>query len=710
MALRISKHSAWLLISVMACGGARQGAPKSPNAAAKPDASLALDAPETSLIGLEPLEDAKLAYTALTLPSSDSKRIETLTKAFAEQVRYADTRRRMGLWSEATRALAGAMAMVRTGEAERLPLSKSTRRAIAGFADAFARAHREGEALGCYSWLSRPGDPMFDDAAYEHARAVQTWMAESQLEESISWDSAEARARAHAWFPSVQFRKEAEGALAGWISVLRAASSHLGRAGSRDLRGLQVGVRNVGPELVALYLRDGDAVGAADALERADKNSGKAAAAALRAYAEHPDEKHVTPILGFLGEPVFGPDEKTSDYPRAALSAALLRALLPMAGKDPKEASFSTTLRALDMLRLSHVSSAFPRPNAARVDARLAATVLLQDVGARELGNEDVARAERALRDAEALLHEGEPDPEDTGPLRLLTYLRSRARSLAGDYAAAEAALKPMFPLRTNEPGRLELAEALEGQKKVAEATKTLREGVAPKDAKETLRIDTALARLKAFAMPTSNNVELQQAIKQLCADRPKDAALAERYSRCVAPKAAMGESAANPPPAVEARENVSAKEQAQSRAFEASADEIFRGVPLQGMSALRAAIDAGVMANDLVYPALWTQSVLPPSGADRNWLSTHIFVPAEQDPRWRGRIATFGRTGDWKALRASAHEKLEIAESDFYDGVVRFRSNDRAGAKAAWTRVVEAAPVGLQEYEFSLWFLTLKK
>lgn len=698
----MSRSAFWLLLGAMGCGGA----PAVP-AVPKADPSLASAGEADPIAGLGPVEDSALVLKALRGNAAEPGRAEGVSKAFQQQVRYADTRRRMGEWPDAVRALAGAMALVRTGEAERLPLAASTRNALAGFADAFARAGREGEALGCYLWLSRPGDPGFSDSAAAHERALETWMQEAIEEHPSSWDSALARARVHAWYPSMRAREEAETALSNWISVLRAAGSRLGRGSAGELRALQNGMRDVGPELAALYLRDGDARGAAAALERADKTNGREVAAGLRAYAEAPTEAHTLPLLALVAPQENNEPAARALYGRVALSTSFVRLLMPLSATNTQRPTFALTVAALDGFRMAYVASALPRPSAPRKDARAAAALMLQEVATRELGAEDIARAERTLNDVDALLHEGEPDLDDSGALRMLTYLRASARALDGDFKGAESLLAALLPIGSKEPGTLEYASALEGMRRDSEAQAFLRGRDAKREGRESLFLQNNALRLQTLSATTDVELgKVRAAWQALCTPPAKDASDRVRVLRCGSILAAMGLPAGKVPTAELGA--AGAESDARMVAHESAAADLFRGTP-EGMITVRGALESGVTPAELVYPALWTQSALPAGHPDRAWLSSHVFAPAELDPRWRGRVASFARTGDLNALRAAAAGKLEQAEADFYEGLAKHRLGDHSGAKASWNRVLDARPVGLQEYEFAIWFLRLR-
>ncbi len=677
-----------------ACGGASRQA-----AVPVVDSSLSASGDPDPIAGLGPLEDAAAGAQVLSVQHGRAADVSLVARAFASQVYYADTRRRMGEWEDAVHALQGAMALVRTGEAERLTLKPATRTSLAAFADDFARAGREGEALGCYLWLSRPGDSRASSSAQEHERALESWMLGGIEDHPSSWRNAMARARVHAYYPSVATRDEAESALGNWISVLREAGSRLGRGSAADLKDLQTGMRDVGVELAALYLRDGDARGAADALERADKTSGPAVAKSLRIYADAPSDKTVGPVLALMA-----PQENQERvlYAHVAPLTSLVRLFVSLNGRTSQPV-LGATLSALDVLRLSYVAPALPHGAAPRPDARAAAALLLQEVATRELGAEDVPRTERALRDADAFLHEGSPDIEDNGALRMLTFLRGSAKSLEGDFQTAEEQLRALLPIPPKEPGRLEYANALEGLARDEDARSFLTRNAPKPDSKEAFFHRLILLRLESALSPQARSLpQAKLAWQALCAPRKKDDAAQVRALRCAAIDAALHFSVSK----MSAPEAQSALTGADPRvlAHELAAVDLFTGKP-DGLALVRAALEQGVSANELVYPALWTLSAMPLGHPDRAWLSKHIFAVAEQDPRWRGRVATYARTGDVAGLRAAAHGKLEIGETDFYEGLAKHRAGDAAGANEAWTRVRKARPIGLQEYEFAHWF-----
>ncbi len=692
------------LASLVGCGGSPKAAAAPTHA---PDSMLFIAGEADPVAGLGPLQDPALVYEALSFTpvgSANAARLGLVSRAFAQQVYYADTRRRMGEWDDAVRALSGAMALVRTGEAEHLALAPATRTSLAAFADAFARAGREGEALGCYLWLSRPGDPQINHDAAEHERALEIWMLGSIEQHPSSWDSAQARARVHAWYPSWTTLNEADTALSNWISVLREAGSRLGRGSSGELRSLQTGMRDVGVELAALYLRDGDARGAADALERADNKNGREVAKVLRAYAAAPGEKTVGPLLGLLA---MQENQEPALYTRVAPLTALMRLFVSLNGKTAQPV-VGATLSALDLFRLSYVAPALPHRAAPRPDARAAAAMLLQEVATRELGAEDTARADRALNDADAFLHEGAPDLEDNGALRMLTFLRGNTRSLEGDYKSAEGLLRALLPIPPKEPGRIEYAASLEGLSRDKEALGVLGQTSSNPTSREFFFFELSQARLGALTSAEGSNKGVRASFTSLCAKESKGDSARVRALRCASIQAAIG----LPISKIAVVDGAPGAAHAEARmlAHELAAVDVFTGKP-DGMATIRAAIEQGVSANELVYPALWSLSALPGSGAgraDRTWLTSHVFAPAEQDPRWRGRVATYARTGDLAALRASARGKLEVAETDFYEGLAKHRAGDKAGAEAAWKRVVAPRPVGLQEYEFAIWFLRL--
>jgi tetratricopeptide (TPR) repeat protein len=207
------------------------------------------------------------AHTVLVSGARDQQRLELLAGVVNRQLARAEARFSAGHADAGLRAVTGAVLLQRVGEGTPLAFSGRSR-ALAAAAEEMARAGDEGRALAFYQALleTLPVGAERDDVT-QHLQALEGWV--KNLERSGPLQAAGARQQTAVHRSLIDVSpaalKEARAAVLDWI--LRAQrvdmDDYSDQAQREEVVQAFKAVRAGTATLVGLYLRHGDAAGAA---------------------------------------------------------------------------------------------------------------------------------------------------------------------------------------------------------------------------------------------------------------------------------------------------------------------------------------------------------------------------------------------------------------------------------------------------------------
>ena len=474
--------------------------------------------------------------------------------------------------------------------------------------------------------------------------------------------------------------------------------------------------------LVAIHLRSGDAQGALSALEKANQKDPSMTrpelTAAIRAAAERPDSDRWLDLARLLrpsppkGQPDEEDFERESDFLRLAAFVSACEAYR-LDATSPEPASFvAATLVDLGM------GDASPAILADAVKAQkdprmvgLALAVTMQAIG-RALDYEEPDTARRAFRAAEPLLAAAEAYKGKVQPSP------GRLFALMGEIEIREG--------RLDEAKRL-LDESAEREKSGAVLLNLARLDWHAGKAKDAVdRLHAALATddvskdpaLKAEVLLVTSDITREQgdlagarkpltdALRDLAKARSaaeaEDRARVERLISRVLDRFGAGKSAEK---ALERALEAAPRDKRQAAATigQIVGRAFVRGDLAAARDGLGRGIAAEVARDDLVYDALWVRLLERQQRKADDSTAEKILFGSIDDPRWIGRIASFG-AGKLKAaeLVSAARTPTQKTEALFYAAIDRRVSGDPKGADEGLKQVVSSPGLDLIEFSFA--------
>lgn len=674
-----------LLLSTAACGGSgtRAKPPATPSspvaAAAVGDAEFAQSTYQVLLTGGDPTpERAGLLAGVVQRQLARSAH------------RFEAERREAGL-----NALAGALYLIRVGELSPEMLKGGAPALRAGAAEV-SRLGNDGRAHALYAMLrgQLPAGKERSDVD-AHLSALAKWMSSTGTAGPMRSTGALARAATNrALFePTPDALAAARDANIAWIkrAVEFSATETLPTSMMDREEAIEAyrGMRAGGATLVAVYLRNGDAKGALDALDRGDllrlvppglvgrleraaEDDPGAWAELYRLYAEaDPQERPETSLDADLGRAAsFG--AATALFraePRSLRGAGPLALVLVSHGMA-------------EVAPLVLAPALGDRPSAQDLSWSLSLVlraVLSEDeIGEHAAARRTFAAAKPILELARTSQVVGKVRPT---PARL-EYVMGALETRAGDLGAAlphvEAAVK-------DEPSieALTMLAAIyrqRGNAKAAIATLERVSSLAKKVGDSAADAEALVSRFEIHRDQKSlaeARTALQQALSRALdarknARQPADQARAERLLARVLEH--FGES--------------TGAKRATKRAFEASGADprqltatlldssrraLVTGDLQSAREAVKQAVDARLEAEDLVYVALWLKLLEKRLGETSDGTAEEAFASIDEDSGWPAKLAAWarGKLTD-EQLEKAARTRVQRTEARFYAALGR--------------------------------------
>lgn len=715
-----------LSLAAAACGPgrARYGSPvHNAERATKPDVAVTDDQFPSAVRDLLASEPAS------------KERKQRLAGVVARQMTRVSTRFKDKSRDNAVMSLAGAMYLVRAGELTSEMLGPAGYDALRSASDEFAKRGDEGRARAAYEMLMRVAPAKEKADIKAHLDAIAAWTRDTGGNGAMQTAGAlEAAAVTRLLLePSTEARDDAVAKTFDFIDKAIQVKNARRARGAQPSRDAQIS-REEGLEavraletgttvLVAIHVRSVDARGALAVLEKANAKDPQMTrpelARAVKDVVEHPDSRGWLELANLLrpappkgqgrgDEEDFGRD---TDLLRVASFASACEAYR-LDATSPEAAAFvAATLVDLGM------GDASPAVLADAVKAQrdprivgLGLAVTMQAMG-RALDAEEPDSARRAFKAASPLLVaadalKGKVQP-GTGRVyalmgeieiregrledakKLLTEAAERERSgavslnlarldwhagrskealeqlkgaLATEDAAKDPTLRAEIHLATSDISR-EQGDVSAARRPLGEALKDLAKARSVTESEDRARVERLISRvLDRFGATKSADKALERALEAAPRDKRQSAAT---ISQIVGRAFVRGDLAA-------AREGL-----ARGQASELGRD-------------------------DIVYDALWVRLLERQQRSATDPTAERILLGAADDPRWIGKVASFG-AGKIKAadLVAAAQTPTQKTEALFYAAIDRKVAGDAKGSDEALKQVVASA--GLELVEFGL-------
>lgn len=623
-------------------------------------------------------------------------------------------------------SFAGAMYLVRAGELTSEMLGPNAYEAIRDASDELAKRGDEGRARAAYEMLLRVAPEREKADIKGHLSAIAAWTRDSGGGGVMQTAGAlEAAAVTRLLLePSVEARDDAVAKTLDFIDKalqVKAARRSRGAQITREegleaVRALETGTT----VLVAIHLRSADAHGALAALEKSNLKDPQMTRpellGALRAVVDRPDSDRWLDLARML-RPNRGPNRDEEDFGRdtellrvAAFAAACEAFRLDATSPEP--ASFvAATLVDLGMGEAAPavLSDAVKAQKDPRI-VGLGLAVTIQAMG-RALDAEEPDGARRAFKAAEPLLTaadalKGKVQPS---PARLYA-LMGEIEIREGRLADAKKLLDASSERERSGAVLMNLARIDWHEGKTKEALERLRTALASEDVgkdpalrAEVLLITSDIARTQGD-MNTARK-PLTDALRDLAkarsASEADERARIERLISRVLDRFGAAKSAEK---ALERALEAAPRDKRQSAATigQIIGRAFVRGDLAAARDGLARAQSSELGREDIVYDALWVKLLERQQRASGDPTAERILQAASEDPRWIGKVASFG-VGKLKAadLVSAAQTPTQKTEALFYAAMDRKVSGDVKGADEGLKQVVSST--GLDLVEFSL-------
>ncbi len=711
MRLRVAFTAAASLL-LFACGPAARGGARGPGA----------EHPVAKAASVGDDDFAGAVHELLTSENGSQKRATLLAGVEARQMTRAAARFRSHRSARGLVAVAGGLYLVKTGELSAGVLGPSGKEALRAAVRELASRGDEGRARALYEILGRISSPSEQPEVQTHLSALQQWTKDTL---ATGGPVAQAGALAnvtvtrHLLEPSDVSREEAVARTTDWIDKalqLRATYRVKRVPPAREEAGEALRALGTGATvLAAVYLRDADAKGAVDAIEKAQARelARPELLKALEQAAERPEATRWLEVVHVLRPPPQQNREEEEivsdqDLVRAASFASAIEAYR----LDPTlpEAA-GAVAAALEELGMAEASPAILADTVkAHPDARVlsGALAITMHAMAGEVEADDPDAARRAFKAAGPVLEVADAKPARVSPTP------SRVRAMMGDIELREGRLEEARALLTasakmEKAGSvfLSLARIEWHDGKSAAALDHLRNALGAEDAAhdpalrgEILLTTSDIAREQGDM--ASARTPLTEALRELAKARAtpdgEDRARVERLLARVLDRFGATKPA----------------QRALERAFDAAPRDKRQGAATVGqlvgrafvrgdLPAARDGLARGLAADldndDLVYYALWVRLLERQLKAKTDGTAERVFAGSIESGRWIGKIAQFG-AGTLKAdeLLAAAKTPAQKTEALFYSAMDRRAAGDAAGADATLRQVVAAGGVDLME------------
>ncbi len=682
--------------------------------------------PDRLALATQPVTDARFASAVneLLLSAPDSaERKARLAGVLARQLTRAAERFDQRRPEAGTSAVRGGLTLARTGELTAEALGGDGARALRGAALEYAKRGDDGRARAIYELLYQALPDGKREEAREHLDALKAWTRGTatggpmQAAGSLA-SSAVARRMIE---PSADARSEATAMASAWVAqsyevrrVFRERRVQPDREDAMEaLRALGTGAT----VLAAIHLRDGDAQGALSAIDKADARSiaRPDVLAALERAAERTEPAAWLGLLRALRTPPRDADEAPQDLDLlrtvtfcVAREAYRLDPSVPEVAGVVAEALIELGMPDAAPAVLTAAVQAHPEPQVVSGAISITLLALLRSAELEDLGS-----ARRTFAAAAPIL----AIADDAKLARSTTPNAARVRATMGELEVREGHLAEAEALLTaaaKQDGSgailLSLARIDAHEQRLTSAKQRAQEALTKPDTARDpgLRGETLLFQgdlLRDEGNPEGARAVYRRALEDLA--RVRTAAEGELRARVERLLARV----------LDRFGDAAAAERALERAFEAGAHDkkqaaatigqqvaraLFRKDLRMAQGGLARGVAAQLEREDLVYYALWTrllerEAKRPSDKSDG--LAEKVLAQAEADPRWIGRVASFG-LGKVSAaeLLQAAKTPAQRTEAHFYGAMDRRLAGDSRAAEEGLRRTIAEGGLDLME------------
>jgi tetratricopeptide (TPR) repeat protein len=703
-----------LLAGVNACGPAVQTGPKSPGA----NGTTAPVHP----VAVSDADFAASTYQVLISGERNPKRTDLLVGVVQRQLERAKQRFDSGHAKAGLAALTGALYLVRTGELH-AEMFEHASDALSDGAREVARVGNEGRAFALYKTLERvlPPGPQRKDVE-GHLAALAKW--DRIAAGSGPMQAAGSRQRTaieRALFaPSKPTMDAAHKATVAWVQKalsFNAADVPIRSNFDRE-EAIEAyhAIRAGGAALVALYLRNGDAAGALDAVDKADLSRvvPPGLSDRLQRAAEDDDPAAWTDLYHLFQSAV------ASERPETGLDADLARAAawgsaLELYRSQPGSPQAAMALAGL-MLHYGMAEAAplvlagalGSKPSANDLGSAMAlvlqAMIAEDDIGQHAAVRRAFAAARPILRLAESKQMVGRVRPSAARLHYVMGALETQAGALAQARPELEASVKEQPSV-----GCYKLLAAIDRQRgSTDQALESLKQ-VIQLAAKTGDRADEADAWLSTFEIERDKGQSAKA--RSALATALVRALDARKLAHSLADQAVAERLLAR---ILDLYGNTRAARHATERAYEASRSNrsqlaatildaarraLLRDDLGSGRKAVQKAVDASLDDEDLVYAALWLKLLEEKLKVSEDGTVEQAFDAIDESSYWPTRLRDWARGRlDDKGLLAAAKNPVQQTEAKFYVAMQQQVSGDSAAALPRLEEVAKSPAIELVE------------
>ena len=671
----------------------------------------------------EPVTDARFATAVndlLMSPPNTPERKARLGGVLSRQLARAASRFDQRRPEAGTAAVRGGLTLAQTGELTAEALGPDAAKALTGAALEYSRRGDEGRARAVYELLHQVLPEAQRGDTRGHLDALKAWLqgttSGGPMQAAGSLESAAVARRMLE--PTAQARSEATSYATAWLAqsyevrrVFRERRVQPEREEAIEaLRAL-----GTGPTvLAAIHLRDGDAVGALGAIDKAEAR-GIARQDLLGSLERVAERAEPAAWLGLL-RALRAPPRDAEDAPQdadllrtvtfcVAREAYRLDPSVPEVAGVVAEGLVELGMPDAAPAALTAAVRAHPEPS---ILSGAISITLLAMLRAAEL--EDLTLARHTFQAAVPLL----AIADDPKLARQASPNAARARAMMGELEVRDGHLKEAEELFTaashhEATGAILLALArIDAHTNRAESASTRVQAALTKE--DTLRDPGLRGEALLFhadLLRQQGNREgaravYRRALQDLARVRAdSEGELRARVERLLAR-------------VLDRFGDATGAERALDRAFEAGAhdkkqaaatvgQQVARALLRRDLRLAQAGLNRGAAAKlereDLVYYALWTRLLERESKQPTDGLAEKLLAQTEGDPRWIGRVAAFG-LGKLPAadLLQAAATPAQRAEAFFYGAMERRLRGDTKAAEEGLRKTLDQGGLDLME------------
>ncbi len=619
----------------------------------------------------------------------------------------------------AVSSFAGAMYLVHAGELTNEMLGSHGYEALRAASDEFAKRGDEGRARASYEMLVRVSPPAEKADIKAHLDAIGAWTRDTGGGGTMQTAGAleAAAVQRHLLEPSKEARDDALARTMEFIEKAAAVRT------ARRARGTQV-TREEGLEavraletgatvLAAIELRNADPQGALAAIDKVKEVARPELLRALEAVIEKPESDKWLDLARMLRPPPRQTHSEEEDFGR---DGELLRVASFVAAAEayrldstsPEPAAFVAAM-LVDLGMGEAAPAILADAVKAQKDPRivgLALAITMQAMG-RALESEEPDGVRRTFKAAAPLLAAADAAKRvQPSPARVYGMI-GEIEMREGHLDEARMFLTASVDREKSGSVLLSLArlDSHDGQAKNAESR--LKEALAADDVAkdpalrgEVLLFQSDLTREQGDA--TGARKPLSEALRDLAKARGAaegdDRARIERLIARALDRFGAGSSAMK---ALERALEAAPRDKRQAAATIGQiVGRAFVKNDLAGArDGLTRALGAELPREDIVYYAIWVRVLERQLKTNGDSTADKVLAEASSDPRWIGRVASFG-AGKIKAqeLVAAAQTPTQKTESLFYAAMDRRLAGDTKGADDFLKQVVSSPGLDLME------------